>query len=41
MRPQTQGKNRMLALDTPKLHFIENYFLPGDLEQQIEAFVGH
>ena len=22
-------------------HLLENYFLPGDLERQIEAFVEH
>jgi transposase InsO family protein len=35
------GQDRALAPDPEKPHLLENYFLPGDLEAQIEAFVEH
>jgi hypothetical protein len=35
--PPNSGKDRALAPDTE----LENYYLPGDLERQIEAFVEH
>ena len=39
--PQTQGKIERWH-QTPKNRILlENYFLPGDLEQEIEAFVEH
>ena len=39
--PQTQGKIERWH-QTMKNHvFLENYFLPGDLERQISAFVDH
>ena len=34
------GKDRALAPDPQEPH-LENYYLPGDLEQQIDAFVEH
>jgi putative transposase len=53
MHPQTKGKierwhqtlktvRRESALRSPiRLTLLENYFLPGDLEAQIENFVEH
>ena len=39
--PQTQGKIESWH-QTLKIHIpLENYFLPGDLEAQIEAFADH
>jgi len=35
------GQNRTLASDPKNRILLENYFLPGDLEAQIEAFVDH
>ena len=38
--PMTQGKIEALAPDVQEPHILlENYYLPGDLEAQIEAFV--
>ena len=37
--PQTQG--RTLASTLKNRILLENYFLPGDLKHQIEAFVDH
>jgi putative transposase len=34
LHPQTQGKIKRWIL-------LENYYLPGDLEAQIAAFVAH
>ena len=34
-------QNRALALDPEEPHPAGNYFLPGDLESQIEAFIEH
>jgi len=36
--PQTQGK---IEAGTRHRVLLENYFLPGDLERQIEAFIEH
>jgi hypothetical protein len=35
------GQDRALAPDPEKPHLAGNYFLPGDLEAHIEAFVEH
>ncbi len=39
--PQTQGKIERWHQPLKNCVLLENYFLPGDLEQQIEAFVEH
>ncbi len=39
--PQTQGKIERWHQTQKKRILLENYFLPGDLEAQIEAFVNH
>lgn len=39
--PQTQGKIERWHQTLKNRILLENYFLPGDLEAQIEAFVGH
>jgi putative transposase len=39
--PQTQGKIERWHQTLMKRILLENYFLPADLEAQIEAFVDH
>ena len=39
--PQTQGKIEHWHQTLKNRILLENYFLPSDLEAQIEAFVGH
>ena len=39
--PQTQGKIERWHQTLKHRILLENYFLPGDLEAQIEAFVDH
>ena len=39
--PQTQGKIERWHQTLKNRVLLENYFLPGDLETQIEAFVEH
>ena len=39
--PQTQGKIERWHQTLKSRILLENYFLPGDLERQIEAFVEH
>ncbi|WP_156884424.1 IS3 family transposase [Stappia stellulata] len=39
--PQTQGKIERWHQTLKNRVLLQNYFLPGDLEQQIEAFVEH
>ncbi len=39
--PQTQGKIERWHQTLKNRVLLENYFLPGDLEHQIEAFVDH
>ena len=39
--PQTQGKIECWHQTLKNRILLENYFLPGDLEQQIESFVEH
>jgi len=39
--PQTQGKVERWHQTLKNRILLENYFLPGDLEAQIEAFVRH
>jgi putative transposase len=39
--PQTQGKIERWHQTLKNRILLENYFLPGDLEKQIEAFVDH
>ena len=39
--PQTQGKIERWHQTLKNRILLENYFLPGDLEAQIDAFVGH
>nr|WP_143534557.1 IS3 family transposase [Roseovarius albus] len=39
--PQTQGKIERWHQTLKNRILLENYFLPGDLESQIEAFVDH
>ena len=39
--PQTQGKIERRNQTLKNRILLENYFLPGDLEAQIEAFVHH
>jgi len=41
MHPQTQGKIERWHQTLKNRILLENYFLPGDLESQIEAFVEH
>lgn len=41
MHPQTQGKIERWHQTLKNRILLENYFLPGDLEAQIEAFVEH
>jgi hypothetical protein len=39
--PQTQGKIERWHQTLKNRILLENYFLPGDLEQQVAAFVDH
>jgi len=39
--PQTQGKIKRWHQTLKNRILLEHYFLPGDLEKQIEAFVDH
>jgi transposase InsO family protein len=39
--PQTQGKIARWHQTLKNRALLENYFLPGDLERQIEAFIEH
>ena len=39
--PQTQGKIERWHQTLKNCILLENYFLPGDLENQIETFVDH
>ena len=39
--PQTQGKIERWHQTLKNRILLENYFLPGDLTQQIDAFVDH
>ena len=39
--PQTQGKIERWHQTLKNRILLENYYLPGDLERQIEEFVGH
>jgi transposase InsO family protein len=39
--PQTQGKIERWHQTLKNRILLENYYLPGDLEAQINAFVGH
>lgn len=41
MHPQTQGKIERGHQTLKNRILLENYFLPGDLERQIKAFVDH
>jgi putative transposase len=41
MHPQTQGKIERWHQTLKNRILLENYFLPGDLDRQIEAFVEH
>src|SRR6202142_1181478 len=41
LHPQTQGKIERWHQTLKNHILLENYFLPGDLERQIEAFVEH
>ena len=41
LHPQTQGKIERWHQTLKNRILLENYFLPGDLEIQIEAFVEH
>src|SRR3546814_19428497 len=41
MHPQPQGKIERWHQTLKNRILLENYFLPGDLEAQIEAFVEH
>ena len=41
LHPQTQGKIERWHQTLKNPILLENYFLPGDLERQIEAFVDH
>lgn len=41
MHPQTQGKIERWHQTMKNRILLENYFLPGDLEAKIEAFVEH
>ena len=40
LHPQTQGKIERWHQILKNRILLENYFLPGDLECQIEAFIG-
>ena len=39
--PQTQGKIERWHQTLKNRILLNNYYLPGDLERQIDAFVGH
>jgi hypothetical protein len=39
--PQTQGRIERWHQTLKNRILLENYYLPGDLEAQIDAFVGH
>jgi putative transposase len=39
--PQTQGKIERWHQTLKNRGLLENYFLPGDLERQIGAFIEH
>ncbi|MFK7846837.1 MAG: integrase core domain-containing protein, partial [Rhodothermales bacterium] len=39
--PQTQGKIERWHQTLKNRILLENYFLPGDLEHQIKAFIDH
>ena len=39
--PQTQGKIERWHQTLKNRILLENYYLPGDLEAQVEAFIGH
>lgn len=39
--PQTQGKIERWDQTLKNRILLENYFLPGDLEAQIDEFIGH
>lgn len=39
--PQTQGKIERWHQTLKNHILLENYYLPGDLESQVEAFVSH
>jgi transposase InsO family protein len=39
--PQTQGKIERWHQTLKNRILLENYFLPGDLRQQIETFIDH
>ncbi len=39
--PQTQGKIERWHQTLKNRVLLENYYLPGDLEAQVDAFVGH
>ncbi|MFZ1743972.1 MAG: integrase core domain-containing protein [Pontixanthobacter sp.] len=39
--PQTQGKIERWHQTLKNRILLENYFLPGDLEAQVEAYVEH
>jgi len=41
LHPQTQGKIERWHQTLKNRILLENYFLPGDLEARIEAFVEH
>ncbi|AMU94650.1 integrase [Sphingopyxis terrae subsp. terrae NBRC 15098] len=41
MHPQTQGKIERWRQTLKNRILLENYFLPGDLETRIEAFIDH
>jgi putative transposase len=41
LHPQTQGKIERWHQTLKNRILLENYFLPGDLESQIEAFIEH
>jgi transposase InsO family protein len=41
LHPQTQGKIERWHQTLKNRILLENYFLPGDLERQIEAFIEH
>ena len=41
LHPQIQGKIERWHQTLKNRILLENYFLPGDLERQIEAFVEH
>ena len=41
LHPQTQGKIERWHQTLKNRILLENYFLPGDLERQIETFIEH